>query len=335
MFRSGPRDTLGDGVTWCRDCHNWYPIENELLELLPPPLAYRDDKKRFWLNYERELRALDLGLKSADHKNGAPAEEQRKQQEHFDWYGSNDQQTYNSYEQMPFWKAVDASVFPSWRQQLKPNSWLLDVGCAQGRATFNFADLPVNIVGLDISKVLIRQAITRYRRNPSRANVTFFVGDGANLPFTPGTFDYALIYGVLHHLPNPAQTCLQVARILRPGGLYFGCENNQTVFRKTFDLAMKLKSLWHEEAGAQPLISAKQLTAWFAGTSMNINCCSQVFVLPHAVNLLGQRWGAKLMNLTDRIGRVLPFVRKNGGLIMIHGQKLHEDSISPAVNPAA
>ena len=46
------------------------------------------------------------------------------------------------------------------------------------------------------------------------------------------SFDYVLIYGVLHHLPDAGFACREVARTLKPGGIYFGLENNETIFRK-------------------------------------------------------------------------------------------------------
>jgi ubiquinone/menaquinone biosynthesis C-methylase UbiE/uncharacterized protein YbaR (Trm112 family) len=307
------------GVAWCTACRNWFPIEGGLLELLPPKLAYVDDRKRFWQTHARDLRALNL-----EAQGGAigldVVDAQRKQQEHFDWYANNDTQTYSAYQHMPFWEAVDAKTFDQWRTQVQPGQWLMEVGCAQGRSTFQFMDMPVHIVGFDISKALIRQAITQYRAKDYRAEATFFVGDGSCLPFKAQSFDCVLIYGVLHHLPDPSATCRQLAEILKPGGSYFGSENNQTVFRSIFDLCMKLTPLWHEEAGAQPLISASELRQWFADTPVRVETETHVFVLPHLVNLFGHRWGARLLNFTDWMGQRIPFLRNNGGLIVIRGK---------------
>lgn len=318
-FRNRAAGEIEDGVAWCAACKSWYPIEEELLELLPRNLAYREDRYRFWTRYRDRLQPLGLQPLSAaaDHST---VEAQRKQQEHFDWYAGNDLQTYTAYEQMPFWQAVDALTFDGWRRQVRPGKWLLDVGCAQGRSTFHFMDLPLHVVGFDISKVLVRQAIRRYRQGRYAADATFFVGDGSRLPFLPESFDYVLIYGVLHHLPDPARTCREVARVLRPGGVYFGSENNQTIFRTIFDLLQRLNPLWHEEAGAQPLISAGELRQWFAATDVRLECHTHVFTPPHLVNLLGQRYGRSLLHVTDWLGRRLPFLRNNGGLITVRGQ---------------
>src|SRR5262249_38402346 len=106
-------DQIERGVAWCTVCHSWFPIEDGLLELLPPALAYGEDRRRFWAAHAGQLRGLGLGPFHEDACTRAGP--QRKQQRHFDWYASNDQQTYAAYEQMPFWRAVDARVFSEWR----------------------------------------------------------------------------------------------------------------------------------------------------------------------------------------------------------------------------
>lgn len=288
-----------------------------MLELLPPGLAYAEDRGRFWEAHHAALRRLGLQPFAVADPDGVAA--QRVQQRHFDWYASNDTQTYSSYEKMPFWRAVDALVLADWKRQVRPDGWLLDIGCAQGRGTFPFLDLPINVVGFDVSKALVRQALDRYRSQPYAARAAFFVGDASRLPFVPHSFDYVLIYGVLHHLPDAAATCRQLADVLRPGGRYFGCENNQTIFRRLFDLLMKLNPLWHEEAGTQPLMAARHLRQWFAGTAVEVACDTRVFLPPHLFNLLG-RWSLPLLRLTDWLGKWTPVLRHHGGLLLIEGR---------------
>jgi SAM-dependent methyltransferase/uncharacterized protein YbaR (Trm112 family) len=315
-YRDHARGEIADGVAWCRDCRQWYPIEDSVLELLPPQIGYAADRRRFWAAHQADL--VSRRLKEPQGvSDDAEFDAQRKQQEHFDWYAGNDTQTYTSYEGMPFWRAVDAATFDEWRPQIRPGSWLLDVGCAQGRSSFPFLDLPIHHVGFDISKALVRQAIARYRSGKYAAEATFFVGDGARPPFQDQTFDNVVIYGVLHHLPDPGKTCKDVARVLRPGGTYFGSENNQTIFRPAFDLLMMMSPIWHEEAGAQPLISAQQVREWFAGTPVQVETRTSVFVMPHMVNLLGG-W---LFHATEWVGQRIPILWNNGGLVLIRGKR--------------
>lgn len=324
-FREPSANEVECGVAWCLTCRNWHPIEDDVLELLAQDLAYADDRRHFWERHETELRSLGLEPFGAAV---APTdvEAQRKQQQHFDWYADNDTQSYSAYEQMPFWRAVDAAVYGDWRRDMREGKWLLDVGCAQGRSLSQCLDLPLQIVGFDISKRLVCQAAAAYRKGRHAARASFLVADASTLPFTAESFDYVLIYGVLHHLPDPARTCREVARVLRPGGSYFGSENNQTIFRAVFDLLQRLNPLWHEEAGAQPLISARELRHWFGGTGVSLQSRTHVFVPPHLVNLLGRRWGARLLSATDWVGSRLPFLRHNGGLVTVVGRKADQAS---------
>ena len=51
-------------------------------------------------------------------------------------------------------------------------------------------------------------------------------GDCYHLPFQNHTFDIAFGNGILHHLPNLPAVAREVARVVRPGGLYIGREPN-------------------------------------------------------------------------------------------------------------
>ena len=156
--------------------------------------------------------------------------------------------SYCDYETTPFWTAADRAAFGRWREQIEPGAWLLDIGCANGRSAFRLIESGVTVVGFDISKKMVRHAIERAKRESRQRVTTFLVADGNAPPFVQSSFDYALTYGVLHHLPNPAVACRQIQRILKPGGTYFGSENNKSIFRGIFDLLMRFVPLWTEEA---------------------------------------------------------------------------------------
>lgn len=333
-FRASEPDRIDDGVAWCDGCGQWWPIEDQLLELLPPELGYTQDRLRFWSRYRAALTARGLAEPLAPGERSS-YQAQLQQQLHFDWYANNNTQTYSAYEQMPFWRIVDDLTFARWRAEIAAGNWLLDVGCAQGRSSLPLLDSPIEIVGVDIAKHLVRQAITAMRARPHKARATYFVADASRLPFRAESFDNVLIYGVLHHLPKPGNVCREVARVLKPGGVYFGSENNQTWFRPLFEFLQRILPIWHEEAGEQPLISAKQLKTWFAGTGVTVSTHTHVFAPPHLVNLLGQRGGAFLVRATDAVGRSLPLVRHQGGLVVIHASKQAGAARAALAAPAA
>jgi ubiquinone/menaquinone biosynthesis C-methylase UbiE/uncharacterized protein YbaR (Trm112 family) len=316
-----------DGVVWCPDCLMWYPIEDGLLELLAGGLIYTEDRVKFAQRHAWHLNKLGLNPSLVSDADQVDNRLQIQQQTHFDWYAQNSKQSYSEYEQTPFWLAADRLAFDKWRKDIGSGKRLMDVGCAQGRSTFKLMDLDISIIGMDISKHLVRQALDRYRRGKFTAKATFLVADASSLPLINNTVDFVLIYGVLHHLPDPQKTCREVARVLKPGGVYFGSENNQTIFRKVFDFLQKLRPLWFEEAGPEALISAEKLNTAFSGTGVSIQTHTSVFLPPHLINLMKETTAYRWLRFFDGIGQCLPFIRNNGGLILIRGQKKTEISV--------
>lgn len=308
-----------DGVLACRSCNSWYPIENELLELVRPALLYEDDYMAFVRRYVGALTDLELRAVSAGRGDDTLA--QIAQRRHFDWYADNKDQTYNAYQKSPFWVAFDAATFASWKPQLKPGGIILDVGCADGRSCFPFLNTGNTVVGMDISKSLVGQAIRRAAQANAESSATFFVADASALPLRDASVEYVVIYGVLHHVPNPAVTCREAHRVIKPGGTYFGSENNVTIFRGIFDLMMRLKPSWREEAGEQALISKCNLEQWLHELAATFTCRSSVFLPPQLVNLLGHRCAGAALALSDRIFTCLPGLRDQGGLIVFEVRK--------------
>lgn len=319
-FGEGDPDEITTGVVDCRSCSRWYPIEGGLLDLLIGELAYADDRERFFDRHRERLEALGLARDDASAEPGEQAL-QTVQQNHFDWYADNDTQSYAAYEQLPFWRAVDALTFGPWRREMRPGGCLLDVGCAQGRSTFKLLDLDLDVVAFDVSKRSLEQAVAKYLAGDYRARASFIAADASRFPFADGAFDYVLVYGVIHHLPDPPTACREVARVLAPDGVYFGSENNRTIFRAVFDLLQKISPLWHEEAGPEPLISGRDLSRWFADTGVAVTTRSSVFLPPHVVNWTKGAASVRLLGAFDHLARALPGLGRQGGLILIRGQK--------------
>jgi ubiquinone/menaquinone biosynthesis C-methylase UbiE len=309
------------GVLWCRSCRSYFPVEEGILELVSGALADAPARDRFWSAHKTRLEALELEPPHAAQVSRPEDEAVAKQREHFDWYADNETQTYEAYEATPFWRAADRIAFGEWRQSVAPGARLLDVGCAQGRSTFPWMDLDLDIVGFDISRSLIRQAGQRYRRARPRARASFFVADATRFPLRSSRFDYVLGYGVLHHFPDPASTCREIARVLKSGGVFFSSENNQTVFRGIFDWLQRIRPAWHEEAGDHALISERDLRSWLEPAGCGVSVKTSVFLPPHLANALGHAAADRLLRAADRVAGAIPFLRKQGGLILARAEK--------------
>ena len=308
------------GLLICEECRHWYPIENRVLEFLTKDMCYVSDRKRFISRYKAKL--INLGLDLSLPPEASDPDPRRDQQSHFDWYAQNDLQTYEEYEGSKFWRASDKLIIKQWAQFIPDDVWLLDVRCAQGRSTFNFTHLNINIVAFDISKRMIEKASDKYSIEKPDANVTFFVGDASKFPLRASTFDRVVLYGVLHHVPDPGLVCGEIFRVLKNGGRYLGHENNKSAFRRIFDWLQKLEPQWHEEAGEEPLISASMVEGWFPEQNVTVDVKTSVFVPPHLINWLPRSVGNRLMAVTDRIGQSVPWLRDQGGLIIFEMSKL-------------
>jgi SAM-dependent methyltransferase len=94
---------------------------------------------------------------------------------------------------------------------------VLDLGCGTGDSVEQFRNVnrSVHWVGVDIE----RSPEVAGRR---RTDAEFVVFDGVHLPFDDGSFDAVYCKQVLEHVRAPEPLLAEVARVLRPGGLFAG-----------------------------------------------------------------------------------------------------------------
>lgn len=313
-FRVSRDHDVQEGFVSCTRCLRWYPIEDWALEFLPTRLAYWDSRTAF---YNKHKNRLPSGLM----RKNTSRSPQQEQQQYFDWYAQNDTQKYSAYAATPFWKAMDSIIFRAWRKKISAGAKLVDVGCAQGRSAFQFANLPITIVGFDISKKMIGQAVKRYKRHSYRAKCSFLVADATTFPFRASSFDVILLYGVLHHVEDPAHVCAEIVRVLKKRGIYFGLENHTSLVRVIFDLMQRVSPLWYEKAGSTPIMSEADILAWFDNLPMKIETAIRAFIPPHTVSLLPQALHKKLLNATDTYFGNQQWMKRFGGLIEIVGMR--------------
>lgn len=97
----------------------------------------------------------------------------------------------------------------------------LDVGCGNGRHTELLAARSTSVVGVDLSRELLREATTRARERDFDAIADFVHGDAAALPIAGESIDLAVYVATLHHLsPRAARvrSLDELARVLEPDG---------------------------------------------------------------------------------------------------------------------
>jgi len=111
--------------------------------------------------------------------------------------------------------------------QLKPGDRILDLGCGEGRHVHNFHYYHnVYALGVDLSLKDLLSARRRIRSMPApdkgsgRPRVGLVVADALYLPFVDDSFDQVVCSEVLEHIPDYRSALREIARVLRPGGVF-------------------------------------------------------------------------------------------------------------------
>lgn len=101
---------------------------------------------------------------------------------------------------------------------LREGGRVLDAGCGTGRALpwLRAAVGPSGVVvGADLTAAMLREA-ARAGRDRDGA---LLLADAAALPLRASTLDAVFAAGLVAHLPDPAGTLREIARVVRPGGV--------------------------------------------------------------------------------------------------------------------
>jgi ubiquinone/menaquinone biosynthesis C-methylase UbiE len=89
---------------------------------------------------------------------------------------------------------------------------MLDLGCGSGYHLAKYRERGFDLVGVDGSEEMLKQARTI---NPE---IEFHQGDVTNVPLPDASFDYLVCIEVLRYLPDIGPCVSEIARLLKPGG---------------------------------------------------------------------------------------------------------------------
>jgi SAM-dependent methyltransferase len=112
----------------------------------------------------------------------------------------------------PGWEHATAR-FQRWiAARVTPTSRVLDLGCGRGGVVERLGSTG-HWIGCDPDWLSLKEhRATALRRDQAVSE---------RLPFADATFDIVIASWVLEHLPQPATTWREIARVLRPGGRFF------------------------------------------------------------------------------------------------------------------
>ncbi len=105
---------------------------------------------------------------------------------------------------------------------------VLDVGAGGGLFSATLASANFDVVGIDASAPSLATARRHTVRPEDRHAPHYVTGNAMLLPFADHTFDAAVASEVLEHVSSPAQLVSEVARVLRPGGVFCFDTPNRT-----------------------------------------------------------------------------------------------------------
>jgi len=92
---------------------------------------------------------------------------------------------------------------------------VIDLGCGTGLSTRYWAEWAAQVVGVDPSPDMLQQALAQTRY----PNVTYLLGFGHQTGMASGRADIVTCSQSLHWM-EPGPTLAEVARLLRPGGVF-------------------------------------------------------------------------------------------------------------------
>jgi len=131
---------------------------------------------------------------------------------------------------------------------------LADVGCGTGLATTMFFETPLGarvarVACVDTSGEMLERCKQRALRWKKPA--TFHHGMIQGL--TSASADVLLTSSVLHHIPDIAPFCAEIARVLRPGGVFIHMQDPTAGRGQNPVLERRARALAEAQAAARPL----------------------------------------------------------------------------------
>jgi 2-polyprenyl-6-hydroxyphenyl methylase/3-demethylubiquinone-9 3-methyltransferase len=143
--------------------------------------------------------------------------------------------------------SLNPARFPYFRDALvhlfdgSPSGKLaLDVGCGGGLLAEEIARLGCRVTGIDPSTNSL--ATARTHATGAGLAIDYQQGAGEALPFEPGSFDIVFCCDVLEHVSSVAAVVGEIARVLKPGGVFLYDTINRTLVSKV--AVIKLPQEW-------------------------------------------------------------------------------------------
>lgn len=139
---------------------------------------------------------------------------------------------------------VIAKAQPTWQ--------MLDIATGGGHTALLFAPHVAHVTVTDITPRMLENA-QQHLTEKGVTNANYQIADAENLPFNDDRFDFVTCRIAPHHFPDCAKFVREVARVLKPGGLFLLQDQllpEDTASAAVIDGFEKLRDPSHHEAYA-------------------------------------------------------------------------------------
>ena len=188
---------------------------------------------------------------------------------------------------------------------------VLDLGCGGGLMSEAYARRGARVTGIDPSSMSLQAARSHARQ--SQLSIRYAEGSGEAIPSPGASFDLVSCCDVLEHVDDLDAVLREIARVLRPGGLFFFDTINRTWL--SWLLVVQLGQEWLR-------LAPKGLHDW------------QMFITPAQLGASLARAG---LELRDRIGLGPRLDSLSVGRALLHWatRQMDDDDALALVGPTA
>ncbi|MDR2743455.1 MAG: class I SAM-dependent methyltransferase [Treponema sp.] len=108
---------------------------------------------------------------------------------------------------------------------IKPGDHILDIGCGGGKNVARMLKraLEGRVCGLDYSEVCVEKTRQLNRRAVCAGRAEIRLGSVSENPWSDNSFDVVTAFETIYFWPNFARDIEEVRRVLKPGGVFFIC----------------------------------------------------------------------------------------------------------------
>jgi ubiquinone/menaquinone biosynthesis C-methylase UbiE len=190
---------------------------------------------------------------------------------------------------------------------------ILEVACANGVYTFEFAKKGFNITGVDLSPKCIEVAKASATKMHVE-NVDFLVADIEDLSmFSANSFDGAISFSTLRYVPSPEKAIFQIYRLLKPNKTFVADFPNKLCpwFKVIKPFIFRKKHIHDHVYYIGEIIDLFYRTGF-----TDINVQTILFSAPH-ISVFTLPYEKFMEKLTVYV----PFLKKFAGIIICRGIK--------------